>query len=72
MKKKMCVALRIHSGRVEITDYCGDKIETAINLPPGCVGMCFAFESKTAARNYWGRSTELIEIKRKGKNNGEI
>ena len=58
------VALKVHNGEVAID---GEKIK--MNLPLGCEGILFVFESKKAARDYWGKDVELVrlEYERRGK-----
>ena len=55
--KKTVIALRIHHGIVETTG-----IRTKIKLPPGCLGIMMVFETKKAAREWWGKDVEFIEI----------
>jgi len=55
--KKPVIAWRLHSGDMT---FCGTKIKTM--LPVGCIGVCFVFESKKAARKYWGKEVSLHEI----------
>lgn len=60
--KQQVIAMRKHSGAVKVGD-----TETLLILPPGCTGILFCFESKKAAREYWGKDIELIryeEVKR--------
>ena len=54
MNKKMCIAGKIHSGESIITDYFGKELTVKPKLPEGCVGMSLVFESKKAAKNYYG------------------
>ena len=54
MKHKKYIALKIHNG---LTNF-GHCV-----LPEGASGICFVFETKKAARAYWGKDVELIEIK---------
>ena len=56
--KKLVIAMRLHRGHITI-----DGIPTKLNLPRGCLGLSFLFESKKAARAYWGKDTELLEVK---------
>jgi len=54
MMKHKVVAMREHSGAVS------GGVE--IKLPAGCTGILFCFESKKAAREYWGRDVKLERI----------
>lgn len=56
-KKKKCIAMRIHRGETTAGDI--------LNLPKGCIGLFFAFESKKAAREWWGKDVQLLEIEEK-------
>ena len=61
--KHTVVALSLHSGRV--TSENGE--ETQINLPEGCEGILFVFESKKAFRAYakkthWGDEVKFNRI----------
>lgn len=51
--KKFYIALKIHTGQTN---------HGQINLPEGAYGLCFVFETKTAARKFWGKDVEFIEI----------
>ena len=57
--KHPVIALKKHSGEVKIM---GER--TRMILPPGCIGICFVFETKKAARKYWGNDIEMIRIER--------
>ena len=61
--KQPVIAMRLHRGYVKIDTY-PDSIEVQMGLPKGCGGILFVFESKKAARDYWGKDTELMPIKR--------
>jgi len=52
------IAMRKHSGEILV-----NGIESRLPLPKGCTGILFCFESKKAAREYYGKDVELIEIK---------
>ena len=56
--KQPVIAMRLHTGHVKINTY-PVPIEGKIGLPDGCIGVLFAFESKKAARAYWGNDTKL-------------
>lgn len=38
-----------------------------IELPNGCIGVCYVFESKKAARAYYGKDVKLLRVKGKEK-----
>ena len=41
----------------------GEKMFTRpVNLPTGCKGILFVFDSKKAARAYWGKDIELVRV----------
>ncbi len=52
--KQMCVTLSLHSGQIEGVD---------VVLPDGCKGVLLVFESKKAAREYWGNKVECVRLK---------
>ena len=56
--KQQVIAMRKHAGAISV-----DGIETQLTLPSGCTGILFCFESKKAAREYWGEDIELIQYK---------
>ena len=64
MSKQMVIAGIITPARVEITDEFGEKAQFEINKPEGCIGLTLAFESKKAARAYYGKRVSLISIER--------
>jgi len=55
--KHPVITLRLHSGGVTI-----DGQEVQMKLPEGCSGVLFAFESKKAARKYWGNDVDFIRF----------
>lgn len=55
--KHQVIAMKKHLGQVELQ---GHKFK--ITLPPGCSGMLFVFDTKKAAREYWGKDVELVRI----------
>jgi len=59
-KKHQFVALKKHVGCVTV-----NEIEVKMKLPDGCTGLLFCFESKKAARKYWGKDVDLINIELK-------
>lgn len=62
MKKQPVIALRLHTGDVTVN---GERIK--MKLPKGCIGITFAFESKKAARDYWGKKVSLVRIEKETK-----
>jgi hypothetical protein len=58
--KQPVISLKLHPGKVSIDG----KGENKINLPEGCIGVMFCFESKKAAREYWGKNIALVRIER--------
>jgi len=57
--KHSVIALKVHPGDVSVD---GDKIR--IKLPDGCLGICFAFESKKKAREYLGKDIDFVRIEK--------
>ena len=57
--KQPVIALKLHPGEVSI-----QGTHTNLKLPEGCIGICFAFESKKAARKWWGKDVPMIRIKK--------
>ena len=57
--KQQVIALKLHGGLVLVE---GDIVK--MNLPDGCLGICFAFESKKAAREYWGKDVPMVQIEK--------
>jgi hypothetical protein len=57
MKKKQYIALRMHRGACEI-----GGIRSVVPMPPGCNGMFFAFNTKKAAREFWDKKVQLLEV----------
>lgn len=54
--KKPVIALKRHPGEVSLA---GER--TKIQLPDGCTGIMFCFESKKKAREYWGKDVPLVQ-----------
>ena len=50
----LVVALKVHDG---VVTFDGEEIK--MKLPDGCMGILFCFESKKAAREYWGKDISL-------------
>ena len=59
--KQPVIALKLHDGEITVD---GEKVR--IKLPDGCLGIAFAFESKTKARKYWGKDVEMVRIENIG------
>jgi hypothetical protein len=57
MMKHQVVAMKLHDGKIEYPGGCGK-----MTLPKGCVGLLFVFESKKAAREFWGNNAELLRV----------
>lgn len=55
--KKPVIIMRLHDGRVTV-----DGKIVQMKLPPGCIGLMFAFESKAKARAWMGGNAKLTEI----------
>ena len=55
------IAMKLHPGEVKFNTLPNPLI-TQLSLPEGCLGMLFVFESKKAARAYWGRDVDLKRI----------
>lgn len=57
---KKVLALQVHSGQATLKTH---RERLFVNVcPKGCVGVCFVFKSKTAAKKYWGSEVGLYEI----------
>ena len=65
MKNKKYLAMAINNGEV-VMSHIG-RIEASIKnkllLPDGCCGIMFVFNTKTAARKWYGKNIGLQEIK---------
>lgn len=66
MNKKMCIAGRLHDGTAELEDVFGKKVRLEADLPMGCIGILFAFESKKAAKEHYKdlKNENIMHIKR--------
>jgi hypothetical protein len=62
MAKHLVASMRIHPGRIHL-----EGIEVPMKLPKGCEGILLVFESKKAAREYWGKDVHLVRIERNKK-----
>lgn len=65
--KQQVIAMKKHTGWVE-----EGGVKFKMNLPEGCTGLLFCFESKEAARKYWGKGTRLLEYEPEQKKEAEI
>jgi hypothetical protein len=66
--KHQVITLKKHSGNMKTKDVFDNSIFLKNHLPEGCTGILFCFESKKAARAYWGKDIDMIrfeEIKSK-------
>lgn len=59
--KKPVIALNMHPGGILISE---TKERVNFRLPKGCFGICFVFESKKTAREFWGKDAKLLRIER--------
>lgn len=57
--KKEYLAMKKHSGIMQFAD---TKHRVNLQLPEGCTGMLFVFKTKKAAREFWGKDIELMEV----------
>jgi len=57
--KHTVIALKLHSGSIRVYDEISQ-----MKLPDGCIGICFAFESKKAARKYWGYDVPMVRFEK--------
>jgi len=66
---KKWMSLRIHRGQ---TKYVGSDQMANLQLPEGCSGILLVFDTKKAARKFWGEtiSLEPIEIETREVDNG--
>ena len=60
--KHSVIAMKLQPATIKI-DAHPEPVEVDIALPDGCIGILFAFESKKAAIDYWGKDTELHRVK---------
>lgn len=59
--KHSVIAMKVHSGALSI-----GGCEVKMKLPKGCDGILFCFESKKAARDFWGKDTPLVRCETEG------
>lgn len=57
MAKQQVIAMKRHCGEITV-----DGEPFKMKLPKGCTGIMFCFESKTAARKYWGKDIVMVRI----------
>jgi len=57
--KHPVIALKIHPGEVKFGD-----TKVKIQLPDGCIGVCFAFRSKKKAREWCGKDVDMVRIEK--------
>lgn len=55
--KQPVIAMKLHPGKIKL-----DGENFKLRLPEGCTGMLFCFQSKKAAREYWGKDVDLLRI----------
>ena len=55
--KQPVIAMPLQPGICKV-----NGIKNKIQLPKGCTGFLFCFESKQAAREWFGRDIPLVEI----------
>ena len=61
--KHTTLALNLHSGTITLMDLkTSKKTGTKMDLPEGCQGFCFVFESKKTAKAFWGKKARLVRI----------
>jgi len=64
--KHQVIAMKVHSGESRIVENGGVSKPMPMRLPKGCFGFMFVFETKKAAREYWGKDVGLLRIESKG------
>ena len=57
--KHPVIAMMLNPGKMQI-----DGQEFPIKLPDGCMGLLFMFESKKAARKYWGKDVPFMRAEK--------
>ena len=55
--KHQVIALKKHPGNIEI-----NGVANKLNLPKGCTGILFTFESTKTARAWTGNDVQLVRI----------
>ena len=76
MKHEVIAMKLCKEPRIEISANTGETLlgrpinqilrETPLELPPGCTGIVYVFESEEAARDYYGPDVELAPIQDEG------
>jgi hypothetical protein len=56
--KKLYLAMKVSAGEAQR----GLEPPVKIKLPDRCAGLLMLFETKKAARDWWGKNVELVEI----------
>ena len=56
MKHKV-ICMKLHDGSVHLE---GTRLN--MKLPDGCIGLLFVFESKKAARAYYGKDVSMHQV----------
>ena len=56
----MYIAMNLHNGEAKF-----GEVDAQFKLPEKCKGILFVFETKAAARKFWGKDVELCEIETK-------
>ena len=64
MNRKMAIDLTLQKGKCEVMG-----VEVTPKLPNGCIGLCFVYESKTAAINNGCVRKNLQEVSMQTKGN---
>ena len=65
MAKRKYLAMKLHSGpKVKFT---GIPYSIDVNLPDGCSGVMFVFDTKKSARKFWGKNVPLQELEEANK-----
>jgi len=64
MAKQMVAAMCLkRTLDLEPTYVNGIETNIKVRLPDGCIGILTVFESKKAAREYWGKDVKLLPIR---------
>lgn len=62
IKRIGCISMRLHKKPIT-------NPPTTFKLPPGCIGIIFAFKDEKSARKFDGADVEVTEIETMGVNN---
>ena len=61
--KHMVIAMRVNQNpSISGKDLSGQEVTIPFELPDGAVGLCFVFESKKSARDYYGKDVDLCRL----------